>query len=989
MANDLKMEVVLQAIDRATRPIRAVTQSSIGLGQALKQSRDSLKQLQATQADVTSFRQAKAASIEQAAALKASQDRVNQLSGALKAHEQAVRPLQTSYDQLKAETTALDTRHKALTQQLRETREQSRAANQVWQENRKRIRELGQQIGNTAEPTQKLRDEYAALVTKQQAQLELVRRLSGSQKELQQQHRASSSSAREQRERLADLSGQLQEARAPMQGLNQEFRTAVRESQTLKTKHSAQGQVLQGLRDKLRAAGISTKSLSEGERQLRTAIASTTQTIGQQEARFKRLAAQQRQLAAAKQGLEKSQALAGSMAANGAGAAAAGAAMGAPVLGAVKSYMSFEDAMLGVAKQVEGARDDNGNLTATYYEMGDAIKAMAERIPMATTDIAALVEGAARMGVQGKENLLSFAEVAANAATAFELPADAIGENLARIADLYKIPIENVSQLGDAINFLDDNAKSKGADIIDVLQRTAGVTASVGMSYKDAAALGSTFLTLGATAETAGTATNAMIRELAIATQQPKRFQSGLKALGMEAKALQEGMTTDSTGTILNVLDAINRLPKKEQLGVATELFGKEFGDDASKLAQNIGEYRRQLELASSAEGDGSMQREADIRAAAMSAKMDMAKNRAFNLAATLGETLRPTLVNLVESFNSVISGVTGWVKANPALTGQIIRVVAGVAVLATGFGAVALAMASLLGPFAMVRYALTLFGIKSLGAVTAFKSLGTALLWVGKAVLFIGRALLMNPIGLAVAAIAGAAYLIYKNWEPIKAFFLGLWTQIQTGFNSGLSGILGLIANFSPIGLFYSAFAAVMNYFGVDLPAQFTGFGSMLIDGLVNGITNKLGAVKEAITGAGESTIGWFKEKLGIHSPSRVFAELGGFTMAGLEQGLAGNQSGPLGAVTNLSKQLTDAGAFAIGAGAQGMDIDNRPPLSAAPPAGQNAGASSSLPPMVFNIHPSAGMDEQALAKLVAAEVAKIQRSNQARSRSALSDGE
>jgi hypothetical protein len=42
---------------------------------------------------------------------------------------------------------------------------------------------------------------------------------------------------------------------------------------------------------------------------------------------------------------------------------------------------------------------------------------------------------------------------------------------------------------------------------------------------------------------------------------------------------------------------------------------------------------------------------------------------------------------------------------------------------------------------------------------------------------------------------------------------------------------------------------------------------------------------VKGAITGAGEATIGWFKEKLGIHSPSRVFAELGGFTMAGLHQ--------------------------------------------------------------------------------------------------------
>ena len=46
MANDLKMEVILQAIDRATRPIRAITEESVGLGRALKESRDQLKTLQ-------------------------------------------------------------------------------------------------------------------------------------------------------------------------------------------------------------------------------------------------------------------------------------------------------------------------------------------------------------------------------------------------------------------------------------------------------------------------------------------------------------------------------------------------------------------------------------------------------------------------------------------------------------------------------------------------------------------------------------------------------------------------------------------------------------------------------------------------------------------------------------------------------------------------------------------------------------------------------
>ena len=545
--------------------------------------------------------------------------------------------------------------------------------------------------------------------------------------------------------------------------------------------------------------------------------------------------------------------------------------------------------------------------------------------------------------------------------------------------------IKNVDQLGDAINYLDDNAKSKGADIIDVLQRTAGVASSVGMSYKDAAALGSTFLSLGATAEVAGTATNAMIRELAIATQQPKRFQEGLKAVGLEAEALQNGMATNATDTLKNVLDAINKLPKNQQLSVATQLFGKEFGDDASKLAQNMGEYRRQLALANDEAGKGSMQREADIRAELLSARLDMAKNRAFNLSATLGETLRPTLIELIESFNSVASRVTAWVKANPALAGQILKTVAGIAALAAGFGAVTLAMASFLGPFAMLRYGLTLLGIKSLTAVTAVKGMGTALLWAGKAVLWLGRALLMNPIGLAVMAIATAAYLIYKYWDPIKAYFLGLWAEVKEGFNGGFAGIAALILNFSPLGLFYRAFAGVMNYFGVEMPGKFSEFGTMLMQGMVQGITNGLAAVKGAITGAADNTITWFKEKLGIHSPSRVFASLGGFTMAGLEQGLVKGQQGPLAAVTNMGKQMVAAGAIGFGAAGGTMAMDNRPPLS----ANSGSGIVVQGDTIEINISATPGTDTDGLRNMLNQLLDERERAKAARIRSRLGDQE
>lgn len=59
-------------------------------------------------------------------------------------------------------------------------------------------------------------------------------------------------------------------------------------------------------------------------------------------------------------------------------------------------------------------------------------------------------------------------------------------------------------------------------------------------------------------------------------------------------------------------------------------------------------------------------------------------------------------------------------------------------------------------------------------------------------------------------------------------------------------------------------------------MPAKFTDFGGHLVDGLINGIKNKWESLKSSVTGMGDSISGWFSEKLGIHSPSRVFMGFG-----------------------------------------------------------------------------------------------------------------
>jgi len=201
------------------------------------------------------------------------------------------------------------------------------------------------------------------------------------------------------------------------------------------------------------------------------------------------------------------------------------------------------------------------------------------------------------------------------------------------------------------------------------------------------------------------------------------------------------------------------------------------------------------------------------------------------------------------------------------------------------------------------------------------------------KAVWGLGRAMLMNPIGIAVTAIAGAAYLIYKYWEPISGFFArlwegvkvafsaawtaisgvfsGIWDTITTAFDGGIAGISELIVNWSPLGLFYKAFAGVMDWFGVDLPDSFSGFGRMLIDGLIGGITGTIGKVKDAIVGIGESVTGWFRDTLGINSPSRVFMALG----SGIPEGAAKGITGAQGLVRQAALGMATATAVTLAA--------------------------------------------------------------------------
>ncbi len=701
------------------------------------------------------------------------------------------------------------------------------------------------------------------------------------------------------------------------------------------------------LRGELEANGVPLKDLKRHQGELAQKIDAATAAVARQTEAMKKQNEVAKRMHAARAVYDKTMATRQQMMNAGTAALAGGATIGLPVAKAAKDYATFEDAMLGVARQVEGARDANGRLTATYYEMGRAIKEMAERIPMATTEIAKIVEAGARMGIQGKENLLIYTQTTAVMAHAFDLPVDKVGEDMAKVAQLFKVPIKEIGALGDAINWLDDNALAKGGDIIDVMKRIGGTAAMVNMNFKEAAALGSTFLSLGSVPEVAASASNAMIRELSIATMQTKRFRGGLEMLKLDAKELQLGMNKNATGTILKVLEAIRALPQEKQLEAATRLFGKEFGDDASKLAQNLDEYRRQLKLVNDERARGSMQREGDARKDTINARLLMAKNAFFNLSSDLGETLKPAIVATMEKTLAVVQAVRAWARENPGLASGIMTVVKWLAIGVTAIGGLLFVAGGVLAPIALLKLGLAGIGLTAGGAAMA----------VG---LFVIKA----------ALIAGVFYAAWKAGEWLGKKLGDLVSRIA-GYKTTLGGFV-----FDVIQMFKNG--------------DWAAIGGFIVRGIEAGIDMLTAGLYSKVKGLLQGLVDAAKEKLGIKSPSRVFAEIGGFTMEGLERGLVGGQGGPLGAVRDMARRMAAAGAgVLIGGAAMAGEmprIDTRAALSS-----MSAMASGSGAPMIVNITINAapGMSEAAIARQVAAELQRIEAGRAARGRSRLRDSE
>lgn len=100
---------------------------------------------------------------------------------------------------------------------------------------------------------------------------------------------------------------------------------------------------------------------------------------------------------------------------------------------------------------------------------------------------------------------------------------------------------------------------------------------------------------------------------------------------------------------------------------------------------------------------------------------------------------------------------------------------------------------------------------------------------------------------------------------------------------------------------------------FAANLKEKFTSAGKNALAGIIIGISSKIEEVKTSISNVGLALINTFKTLLGIHSPSRVFAEQGGFIAAGLIVGMESATDDVKKAAAQLAGAAVDAATDAV----------------------------------------------------------------------------
>lgn len=918
MASDLKLRVILNAVDQATGELRKITRGSGELAKTFRASKDQLKELNKQQSDVRAYRIANAETTRQARAIR-------DLEVKSRGYSQSLDQQRTAHTNLRGNLKTAQSEYNKLAKALINGK------------------------GGSAEFQRELQKAQIRLTSARQA------------------FERSSSSIRTYQNQIRSTDKRLTE---------------------LNRSHGAGQQRLAALRQRLEQAGIGTQGLGRKAREMRKEQERVNTVLDQQRAALARVNEIQRR----HQQLNERHAKTMRRTAMVGAAGYAGVAVGRNVLSRASNVMAPGLAYGAQISELQAitrlGKDDErfAMLKAQARQLGATTAFSATEVAAGQTFLAragftpeainASMGDVLAMALANKTDLARTADIASNIAGVFKIDPSIEG-NFTRLTDVLSGTAAranvNLEMLGETMKYLG------GADDLN-------------LTIEQAAAMAGLMGNIGIQGSQAGTAMRAMMNRL---TGPAAAGRKVMEELGLQV-ADANGDLRELPEILRDINTATKDLGNVQRKAMLTRIFGAEAGSGMAELVGQMADGGLDELLEQLGDLQGENARMASVMADNVQGDLKNLSSAWENIGITLAQTNEGPIRDLINNVTGTVRKIGEWAEENPQLVATIAKVVGVVGLLAAIGGTLAITLASIAAPISLVMFGLgkmfligktllpvikattVVLGALSKGLIVglagAAKTAVVALAALGKTLLIglgvaakagvvalaavakaaIVAAIPMLPLIAAVGLLTAAAYLLYRNWDGVigglkalwaglvtaariiwgalATFFTGIWQEISSAFDGGMLGIAKLLINWSPLGLLWRGITSALSALGIEVPEHFKTLGSAMVDGLLNGLKASMGKLKDGIMNVGGAVTGWFKDTLGIRSPSRVFAALGDDTMAGLRVGLERSQRGPLSAVLDAGKAMVQAGALALGIGGAGqaVAVDSRPALAA-----------------------------------------------------------
>ncbi|EGM1819956.1 phage tail tape measure protein [Escherichia coli] len=477
--------------------------------------------------------------------------------------------------------------------------------------------------------------------------------------------------------------------------------------------------------------------------------------------------------------------------------------------------------------------------TASDAASGQSFLAMAGFTPQA---IQAALPGVLNMALAGGVELGETADIGSNILTQFNLTAD------------------QMDRVGDTLTAAFTRTNTDLRALGETMKYTGPVAAKLGISLEEAAAMAGMLASNGLRGSDAGTAMRASLSRLA---SPPKAAADALKELGVSV-ADARGKMRPMEDVLLDLYKATQKYGQVDQVSFFKDIAGEEafVGLQTLVAAAGSGELQKLTRELQGARGEAD--RVAKVMADNLDGDLKNLDSAWEGLRIRISDLVDGPLRSVTQWLTRVLEKITSLAQAHPVLTRQLL--IAGGALLAmtATVGSLSLAIGVLAGPLAKLRLGFSLLT----GSMNAVRLLPALWGMVTGSVSLLGGAIgaLFSPVGLIVAALAGAAVLIWKYWDPIRAFFAGVFS--------------GIMERLTPLRETFERFGPVFDAIGSGISQVFNWFKSLLspmessketLDKCTSAgeiFGNVLGGALQLVLTPAKmllDTLAWILEKLGV----------------------------------------------------------------------------------------------------------------------------